>query len=179
MKKFFAVLVVFSLIAFSGCVQSEEDQAIQLADSTSEVKLVLKLFNSFSDIDKCSADEMASILAGEGVDVPELTEEQRQEFEQLKAGVAFCKPSITKAAEKESENVYLVSYSMEFSQACGGELLNAEEPFRVRVNLSNGKAEPIDGGLAGADIAEAEEVIDKLGNCSALVFWGAVSGFGG
>ncbi len=177
MKNLLAVLVIFSLLAFSGCVQSEEQQAIQLADNTSEVQLVTLLVNSFNNIDKCTPEKMVSILSVDGVTVPELTEEQKADFQQAIDAVKLCKPVLSKTAVKDEGSNYIVSYKLSMSKTCGGAMFDEEEPFEVNVDLSSGTATPVVEGLGSAELQEAQEVMSQLGDCTALVFWGGMSGF--
>ena len=178
MKRLLVLLLAFALIAFSGCTQENpEEKAIALADNAPEMKVLSKVFASFDNIEKCTVDEMYAILAEEGLPLPEITEEERADFREMVKEMAKCKPSLSSSAEKESENVYLISYNLKAVGECDFPEFS-EEAFKVRVDLASGKAEAVEGATSAEEIAQAEEIIDKLGNCTGIVFFGAAMGMG-
>ena len=170
------VLIAISLIVFSGCVQAPEEKAMLIADSTPEIKLFSKLFDSFENVDKCTAEEMYAILLGEGMELPELSDDEKAGFNKTIVEMKKCKPSLSKTVAKESESIYVVSYLLEFGDDCILGDAAAEESFDIKVNIETGKAENVDEFVDASSLAEAEEIMDTLGNCTAVVFFGAMGG---
>lgn len=175
--------LVLLVLLSSGCVQTNpEERAIAIADQLPEVRLMSKAVDSMQRVDQCTFDKFyseykkISEIFSEGTPVPELTESQRGQIEgmieEMGALVNRCQIMLSKSAEKESENMYIVHYKLETISDPECSMLS-EGDIGVRVDLSTEKAEPIGGSR---EIEEKYvEAFDAMGDCAAILM-GSVSG---
>lgn len=142
-------LVIFGLVFvlfLSGCtdispdMKTPEERAIELAEVTSEGKMMSLMSGALDDMQQCTVDEMITEMErlysreqGLG-DMPEIGDEEKQQFEQLKS----CAFSLEKKVIKEAEDVYVVSYSMDVSPACPMPSSGMQQDIVViRVNIDS------------------------------------------
>ncbi len=172
--------LLIATVALSGCMQTDpEARAIALADQLPEVRLISKVVDNMQRADQCTFDKFYSgykkIAEREGETVPEPTESQRQQIEamiqQMGALAKRCQITLSKSAEKESENVYIVHYKLETIPDPECSMLSVGDA-QVRVDLSTGKAESMNGGPSSQDMEQYEEVFDELGECAAITMIG-------
>ncbi len=186
MKYIYLVALLFASVAFSGCMQTNpEEKAIAIADQLPELRLMSKAVDSMQRVDQCTFDKFysdykkISEIFSEGTPVPELTESQKGQIEemiqQMRALVNRCQITLSKSAEKESENMYIVHYKLETISDPECSMLSAGD-IGVRVDLSTEKAEPIGGSRdIDRDTEKYEEAFEAMGDCAAILMVGSVS----
>ena len=176
MKYIYLVALLLASVTFSGCIQpTPEERAIAIADQLPETRLISKGVDSMQRADQCTFDKFWSgttkISEIVGASVPELTESIRMQIEgriqRVGALVKRCQVTLSKSAEKESENIYIVHYKFETISDPECSIIS-EGDAKVRVDLSTEKAGPIGGGNPYG--REYNEALEEMEDCMAMLF---------
>ena len=194
------ILAIAAVVFISGCVQKEwselspeeraqlspEEQAIAISDELPGAKLIAESVNSMQRADQCTFDKfyngLKKIYEVDGTPPPEITESQRAQVEemiqQMGALVKRCQVTLSKSAEKESENVYIVHYKFGTisDPECG---ILSEEDIKISVDLSTEKAGLVGGRQdGGQDMEKYEEAIAMMGDCKGIMMIGSTAQVG-
>ena len=125
-----------------------EARAIALADQLPEVRLISRVVDSMQQADQCTFDKFYAgykrVAEIQGMPFSEPSKEQKQQTEAMiqQAGALAkrCQIRLSKKAEKESENIYIVHYDFETIDDPECNMLSAGDA-QIRVDLSTGKAD--------------------------------------
>jgi len=175
------VVLLMTAVAFSGCVdQSPETKAKAIADNKPEIKLISRMMDSMANMDKCTKDRLMdgiqrySDVSDQPIQFPPGFEAQMDQIiSQAGEWSQTCHPRMTSKVEKESENIYLVSYSIETGDDPSCSMVQIREDVKVRVNISDETA-TIEG-MAGSQNEETmekmEETMDIMGECTGVMMF--------
>ena len=155
----------------------EIEKAELLAGKTTEVKIIEKLSEIYSQEKVCSSKEFIdklnfvntfSFVTGISVQVPS---NETQAKEVIKEA-GNCVPEISKEIEKKQESVYWVSYTSLFPENCS--LPEKEMKLVVEADIQNLTTKVIEGELDENTknlLGNNLYLLDSFGNCSKEVVY--------
>jgi len=149
----------------------EAQKAELLAEKTTEVKIIEKLSEIYSEDKVCSSQEFIdrlnfvntfSFATGISVEVPPNQIQAKEVINEA----GNCIPEINKSTEKKQDSIYLVSYISLFPENCS--LPEKEMKLIIEANVKNLTTKIIEGeldkntkGVLGNNLY----LLDSFGNC--------------
>ncbi|MFA4906770.1 MAG: hypothetical protein WC602_00680 [archaeon] len=173
--------VLISLVILSsGCVQgfgkTREQQAIDLASSTREASVMLRLQTAFNEVKNCGYPELAREVKAANPGALNPSEVQSTNAkEAIKKGQA-CLPSMKLVIAETTAHVYDVNYGFAFPETCSAVPEFAEvgkARLEIRVDLDKGTAVVSDNGRQGNQaLDEAIKLLsENRGSCSLVLLF--------
>ncbi|MFH1895052.1 MAG: hypothetical protein ABIJ74_00515 [archaeon] len=161
-----------------------QEKAVKLADEFPEVKLTSKIVESFDSVENCTlgsvpiGSQKTSLITNykrlEGKEFKEFSELNIEEIRKLEEAIkstkerANCNLTLSKEVEKESENVYFVSYKIEMNDSCG----NTSQVIKLKVNLEN-ETVVIEKGIETPEETKKqyEQYFNVMEDCAAVMIY--------